>query len=71
MAMLTRMGMIKEERLARPGEASPSCSWSAELRFNSWVWEVHWSCLIMYDLLSPEPAREKDVVKHAGRSAVY
>lgn len=25
----------------------------------------------MYDLLSPEPAREKDVVKHGGRSAVY
>lgn len=25
----------------------------------------------MYDLLSPEPAREKDVVKHTGRSAVY
>lgn len=25
----------------------------------------------MYDILSPEPAREKDVVKHAGRLAVY
>lgn len=71
MVMLTRIRMIKEERLARLGEARPFCSWSAELHSSSWVWEVHWSCLIMYDLLSPEHAREKDIAKHAGRLAVY
>lgn len=63
MATLTRLRMIKEERLARPGDARPSCSWSAELHSSSWVWEVHWSCVIMYSLLSPERAHERMLSK--------